>query len=82
MKLHSIPNLVYADAEGSIFDDVDLIMSGRSGFDAVALDVDDFSPQPCLASEGCRHGAFKQRRVLFERLGTGEIPSSSCFRSS
>ena len=56
MKLHSIPNLVYADAEGSIFDDVDLIMSGRSGFDAVALDVDDFSPQPCLASEGCRHG--------------------------
>jgi pyruvate-formate lyase-activating enzyme len=45
-KPSRIPHLVYADAEGTIFDDRDLIMSGRSGFDAVALDVDDFIELP------------------------------------
>src|SRR6185369_8823658 len=44
--LNQIPNLLYADSEGKIFDDDDLIMSGRSGFDAVALDADDFIELP------------------------------------
>lgn len=45
-KPSQIPHLLYADAEGTIFDDPDLIMSGRSGFDAVALDIDDFIELP------------------------------------
>lgn len=41
-----VPHLLYADATGKIFDHPDLIMSGRSGFDAVALDADDFIELP------------------------------------
>jgi pyruvate-formate lyase-activating enzyme len=45
-KPTQIPDLLYADAEGTIFDDPGLTMSGRSGFDAVALDADDFIELP------------------------------------
>jgi pyruvate-formate lyase-activating enzyme len=45
-KPSRIPFLVYSDADGSIFDDPSLIMSGRSGFDAVALEADDFIELP------------------------------------
>jgi hypothetical protein len=31
MKLKEIPNLLYADSNGKIFDDPDLHMSGHSG---------------------------------------------------
>ena len=41
-----IPNLVYSDGEGNIFDDADTLMSGRSGFDVVALDTNDFIELP------------------------------------
>ncbi|MBP9882157.1 MAG: hypothetical protein KBF32_02060 [Chitinophagales bacterium] len=46
MKLKEIPTLLHADSNGKIFDDPDLHMSGRSGFDAVALDTDDFIALP------------------------------------
>lgn len=46
MKLKEIPNLLHADSNGKIFDDPDLHMSVRSGFDAVALDTDNFIALP------------------------------------
>ena len=45
-KLRKIPHLVYSDSHGNIFDDSELLMSGRSGVDAVALDVEDFIELP------------------------------------
>jgi len=41
-----IPFLVYADEEGNIFEDDELLMTGRSGFDAVALDCKDLIELP------------------------------------
>lgn len=46
MKLPVVPNLVYSDGNGNILDDPDIFMSGRSGFDAVALSPDDFIELP------------------------------------
>ncbi|MCY7409714.1 MAG: radical SAM protein [Chitinophagales bacterium] len=43
---NQIPNLLYADSNGNIIDDDDLFMSGRSGFDAVAMDIADFIELP------------------------------------
>jgi pyruvate-formate lyase-activating enzyme len=41
-----VPNLVYSDGSGIICDDPNLLMSGRSGFDAVALEAADFIELP------------------------------------
>ncbi len=46
MKQQSIPNLVYADAEGNIFDEPSVWMAGRSGADIVALREEDFMELP------------------------------------
>ncbi|MEP7129355.1 MAG: hypothetical protein ABI729_10825 [Chitinophagales bacterium] len=45
-KPKRVPNLVYSDGSGIISDDPNLLMSGRSGFDAVALTADDFIELP------------------------------------
>ena len=68
MKLPQIPNLVYATEQGTIFDDADLIMSGRSGFDAVALDADDFIELP----EGSDVFMLPGRRPIGFDKETGE----------
>ncbi len=44
--LTEIPNLVYADADGNIFDFPGLWMSGRSGNDFVAMTPEDFIELP------------------------------------
>ncbi|MBP9882952.1 MAG: radical SAM protein, partial [Chitinophagales bacterium] len=41
-----VPNLVYSDGSSIICDDPNLLMSGRSGFDAVALEAADFIELP------------------------------------
>ena len=45
-QLKEIPNLVYADADGNIFDAPGLWMSGRSGNDFVAMTAEDFIELP------------------------------------
>src|SRR5262249_49611170 len=45
-RLNQIPSLVYADDSGNIFDDPGLIMSGRSGFEAVALSENELIELP------------------------------------
>jgi molybdenum cofactor biosynthesis enzyme MoaA len=46
LKIPVVPNLVYSDGKGNIFDDPDTFMSGRSGFDAVAMNPGDFIEVP------------------------------------
>jgi len=67
-KPQTVPNLVYATEQGTIFDDADLIMSGRSGFDAVALDADDFIELP----EGSDVFMLPDRRQIGFDKETGE----------
>src|SRR5215813_2940579 len=45
-QLKNIPNLVYSDGRGNILDDPQTFMSGRSGFDAIAMNIDDFIELP------------------------------------
>lgn len=45
-SLTQVPNLVYSDAQGNIFDAPGLWMSGRSGNDFVAMTADDFIELP------------------------------------
>ncbi len=66
--LRTVPNLVYATENGTIFDDADLIMSGRSGFDAVALDAGDFIELP----EGSDVFMLPNRRPIGFDKETGE----------
>jgi len=68
-KLKRIPNLVYSDANGNICDDPDLIMSGRSGFDAVALNAEDFIELP----EGSDLFELPGRHPIGFDIKTGEI---------
>jgi hypothetical protein len=44
--LTEVPNLVYSDGEGNIYDAPGLWMAGRSGMDVVALDPEDFIELP------------------------------------
>lgn len=44
--MKKIPNLVYADENGNVFDEPTVWMAGRSGFDVVALSADDFIELP------------------------------------
>lgn len=46
MNHPAIPYLLYADEEGNIFDDPDLLMAGRSGFDVVTLSPDEIIKLP------------------------------------
>ncbi|MEO5673718.1 MAG: radical SAM protein [Chitinophagales bacterium] len=66
--LQFVPCLVYADSQGNIFDDPELIMSGRSGFDAVALSTDDFIELP----EGSDVFMLPDRRPIGLDAETGE----------
>src|SRR5947208_2325563 len=66
--LNQIPNLLYADDHGKIFDDPDLLMSGRSGFDAVALNTADFIELP----EGSDVFMLPNRRPIGFDMETGE----------
>lgn len=63
-----VPNLLYTDSSGNIFDDPDLIMSGRSGFDAVALDAGEFIELP----EGSDVFMLPNRRPIGFDKETGE----------
>lgn len=67
-KPKRIPNLVYSDGNGIIRDDPALLMSGRSGFDAVALDVDDLIELP----EGSDLFELPGRRPIGFDKKTGE----------
>ncbi|HAP01216.1 MAG TPA: radical SAM protein [Bacteroidetes bacterium] len=68
MKLKQIPNLVYADADGNIFDSPALWMSGRSGNDFVSLSPDDFIELP----EGSDLYHLEGRRPIGFEKETGE----------
>lgn len=46
MKLPHPPYLLYSDGQGSIFEDPDLLATGRSAWDAVAIDLEDWIPLP------------------------------------
>ena len=72
-KLKQIPNLVYSDGKGGIFDDPDTFMSGRSGFDAVALSPDDFIELP----EGSELFELPGRRGLGFDKETGKLIASN-----
>jgi pyruvate-formate lyase-activating enzyme len=71
-KLKQIPNLVYSDGKGGTFDDPDIFMSGRSGFDAVTLSVDDFIELP----EGSELFELPGRRALGFDKETGKLVAS------
>ena len=45
-KLEHLPFLLYADAQGKVYEDTSLFMAGRSGWDAVVPDLDDFIELP------------------------------------
>lgn len=68
-KPKQIPNLVYSDGRGNICDDPDLQMSGRSGFDAVALETGDFIELP----EGSDLFELPGRQPIGFDTKTGEI---------
>lgn len=46
MKLSQVPNLIYADGHGNVFEEKNVFMCGRSGLDIVALSNDEFIELP------------------------------------
>ena len=46
MKLSHAPYLLYSDGQGSIFEDPELLATGRSGWDALPVDPEDWIPLP------------------------------------
>lgn len=46
MRLKKVPNLVYSDGEGNIYDVPEIEMAGRTGVDFVKIDVNDLIELP------------------------------------
>ncbi|CUS99128.1 hypothetical protein JGI17_10616, partial [Candidatus Kryptonium thompsonii] len=46
MRLRKVPNLVYSDGKGNIYDVPEIEMAGRTGVDFVKIDVTDLIELP------------------------------------
>ena len=46
MPIDKVPNLIYADADGNIYEEKGILMCGRSGVDIVSLAPDEFIELP------------------------------------
>lgn len=68
MPLKKIPNLLYSDAKGKIFDEPSMEMAGRSGFDFVRMKADDFIELP----EGSELFELPGRKAIGFDKTTGE----------
>lgn len=67
-KIKQLPFLLYADAKGKVFEDTSLYMSGRSGWDAVVPELEDFIELP----EGGQLYVLPGRKAVGFDVETGE----------
>ncbi|MBL7753398.1 MAG: radical SAM protein [Chitinophagaceae bacterium] len=63
------PFLLYSDGQGNIFEDTSLYVMGRSGWDAVEIDSDEWIPLP----DGGNLYELPGRRGIGMDVNTGEI---------
>ncbi len=68
MHPKQLPFLLYADAEGKVFEDTTMYMAGRSGWDAVVPDVSDLIEMP----EGSEFYVLPGRKAVGFDVETGE----------
>jgi pyruvate-formate lyase-activating enzyme len=69
MQLRHSPYLLFADDDGNIYEDTSLYAIGRTGWDAVEVDLDDWIPLP----DGGNLYHLPGRRGIGLDVGTGEM---------
>ncbi len=67
-KLEHLPFLLFADAQGKVYEDTTLFVAGRSGWDAVVPELDDFIELP----EGGQLYVLPGRKAVGFDCETGE----------
>lgn len=87
MLLQQSPFILYSDGEGNIFEDISLYATGRSGWDALAVPLDEWIDLPDggnLYELPGRRGIgidvqTGEMRLCEKRLGSCRIYSSSAY---
>lgn len=69
MTVTTSPFLLYADNDGNIFEDISLYAAGRTGWDAVEIDLEDWIPLP----DGGTIYTLPSRRGIGIDVKTGEM---------
>ena len=73
MLLNSSPYILYSDGNGQIFEDTSLYATGRAGWDAYPIDVDDWIELP----NGGSLYELPERRGIGMDVETGENSGTS-----